>query len=46
MKILEPKQTLPWLTRISDRALREAHTQERRKQFRDTLERIRRLSRR
>jgi len=45
MKILEPHKTLPWLKAISAKALREAHAQERRKQFRDTLERIRRLSR-
>ncbi|MEH2137838.1 hypothetical protein [Nostoc sp.] len=45
IKILEPEQTLPRLKRISARALREAQAQERRKQFRDTLERIRRLSR-
>lgn len=44
--ILEAHQTLPWLKQISDRALRKAHAENRRKAFRDTLERIKRLSHR
>jgi hypothetical protein len=46
MKILEPHETLPWLKRISARALRNARAEERRKRFRHTLELIRRFSRR
>ncbi|MHC5861698.1 hypothetical protein [Nostoc sp.] len=44
MKILEPQQTLPWLKRISARALRKAELDRRRREFRETLERVRRLS--
>jgi hypothetical protein len=46
MKTLEPHQTLPWLKQISARALRTARAEERRHRFRNTLELIRRLSRR
>ncbi|MEA5601082.1 hypothetical protein [Nostoc sp. UHCC 0252] len=44
MKNLEPHQTLPWLKRISSRALRKAELDRRRQAFRSTLETIRRLS--
>ncbi|MEH1786351.1 MAG: hypothetical protein V7L23_12390 [Nostoc sp.] len=44
MKILEKEQTLHWLRRISSRALRKAELDRRRREFRETLERVRRLS--
>ena len=44
MKILETHQTLPWLREISAKALRKAELDRRRREFRCTLERIRRLS--
>ena len=45
LKILEPHQTLPWLQQVAHEALREAKHERRRREFRETLERIRRLRR-
>ena len=47
MKILEPNKTLPWLKKeISAKALRKAREAEldrQRREFRETMERVRRL---
>ncbi|MEH1871616.1 hypothetical protein [Nostoc sp.] len=44
MKILEAQQTLPWVKRISARALRKIELERRRRKFRETWERVRRFS--
>ncbi|MEH1824452.1 MAG: hypothetical protein V7L22_03635 [Nostoc sp.] len=44
MKIIKPEDTRQWLQNIARQALREAYNDQRRKDFRETLERVRRMS--
>jgi hypothetical protein len=41
---IRPEETRQWLHNIAAKALREAHNEQRRKDFRETLERVRRVS--
>ncbi|MEH2147629.1 hypothetical protein [Nostoc sp.] len=44
MKIIRPEETRQWLQSLAAQALREAHDDQRRKDFRETFERIKRMS--
>lgn len=44
MKTLKPDEILPWLQKIAGLSLRELKSERRRREFRRTLERIRKLS--
>jgi len=44
MKTIRPEETRQWLHNIAAKALREAHNDQRRKDFRERLERVRRMS--
>ncbi|BAY15698.1 hypothetical protein NIES21_15170 [Anabaenopsis circularis NIES-21] len=44
-KLLTPEQTRPWLQLLADEALRELNFERRRREFRITKERMRRLRR-